>query len=168
MTKGWLIVFSGLPGVGKTTLARELARVLGAVYLRIDAAEDGIRRSALKPEDAMDAGYRAIWELARENLELGATVIGDGVNPVVATRSGWRHIAHVAKARMTEIEVICSDEELHRIRVEERRRWMGTSYPNWNDVITRRYEARTDARIIIDTARMSAEDGIANILIRTG
>ena len=34
-----LIVFSGLPGVGKTTIARELGRSLAAVYLRIDSIE---------------------------------------------------------------------------------------------------------------------------------
>jgi predicted kinase len=32
-----LIVVSGRPGVGKTTIARELACALAAVYLRIDA-----------------------------------------------------------------------------------------------------------------------------------
>ena len=34
-----LTVLSGLPGVGKTTIARELARSLAAVYLRIDSIE---------------------------------------------------------------------------------------------------------------------------------
>jgi shikimate kinase len=34
-----LIVLSGLPGVGKTTIARELGRSLAAVYLRIDSIE---------------------------------------------------------------------------------------------------------------------------------
>ena len=34
-----LIVFGGLPGTGKTTVARELARQLGAVHLRIDSIE---------------------------------------------------------------------------------------------------------------------------------
>ena len=38
-----LIIFGGLPGVGKTTIARELARQLGAVYLRIDSIEQAIR-----------------------------------------------------------------------------------------------------------------------------
>jgi thymidylate kinase len=32
-----LIVLSGLPGVGKTTVARELARATGAVHVRIDS-----------------------------------------------------------------------------------------------------------------------------------
>jgi len=32
-----LIIFGGLPGVGKTTIARKLARHLGAVHVRIDS-----------------------------------------------------------------------------------------------------------------------------------
>ena len=31
-----LIIFAGLPGVGKTSIARELGRRLGAAHLRID------------------------------------------------------------------------------------------------------------------------------------
>jgi predicted kinase len=44
-----LIILGGLPGTGKTVIARELARQLGAVYLRIDSIEQVIRdfRSAL-------------------------------------------------------------------------------------------------------------------------
>lgn len=32
-----LLVLSGLPGVGKTTIARELAAAMGAVHVRIDS-----------------------------------------------------------------------------------------------------------------------------------
>jgi broad-specificity NMP kinase len=37
-----LIVFSGAPGTGKTTLSRLLAQQRGAVYLRIDTMDEPI------------------------------------------------------------------------------------------------------------------------------
>lgn len=42
-----LIVFSGLPGTGKTTLARDLASRAGAVYLRVDTIEQAIRNAGV-------------------------------------------------------------------------------------------------------------------------
>ncbi len=38
-----LIVFSGLPGTGKTTIAQAVVRRCGAVYLRIDTIEQALR-----------------------------------------------------------------------------------------------------------------------------
>jgi predicted kinase len=40
-----LIIFGGLPGTGKTTIARALAHQIGAVHLRIDSIEQAIRDS---------------------------------------------------------------------------------------------------------------------------
>ena len=42
-----LIILSGLPGARKTTVARELARQLGAVHVRIDSIEDAILDSGV-------------------------------------------------------------------------------------------------------------------------
>ncbi len=42
-----LIIFGGLPGVGKTAIAAELARVIDALYLRIDSIEQAIRASGV-------------------------------------------------------------------------------------------------------------------------
>ncbi|WP_442951312.1 AAA family ATPase [Paenarthrobacter sp. Z7-10] len=40
-----LIIVAGLPGTGKTTLARPLSERLAACYLRVDAIETAIART---------------------------------------------------------------------------------------------------------------------------
>src|SRR5690349_3154990 len=100
-----LIVFGGLPGTGKTTIARELSRRLGASYVRIDAIEQSLRAAGLSV-GAM--GYIIANEIAAENLKLGRIVVADCVNPVMASRTGWRETANNNAARLLEIEAICS------------------------------------------------------------
>ena len=55
-----LIIFGGLPGTGKTTLARALAEQLGAVFLRIDTIEQALRQSQAFAGSVDDAGYRVV------------------------------------------------------------------------------------------------------------
>ncbi len=165
MTGPRLIVFSGLPGVGKSKIAQELSLVLSASYLGIDACEEGILKSALAPEDVMDAGYRALFAMARENLEIGLDVVADNVNPVTETRNAWRNVAHVTGAKLFEIEVICSDEAKHRSRVETRHAKDATQ-PDWANVTDRLYSPRTKARIVIDTASAAPDVCVADLLER--
>ena len=119
MTSGQpiLIVFGGLPGTGKTTLSRELTRRLLASYIRVDAIEQTLRAAG---HDVGPMGYVIANALAAENLRLGRVVVADSVNPVLASREGWRQTALQSSARIAEIEVICSDVALHRRRAEAR------------------------------------------------
>jgi predicted kinase len=84
-----LIIFGGLPATGKTAIAQELARQIGAVYLRIDSIEQGIRDSGVVSQALNDAGYRIGYAVAEDNLRLGRTVIADSVNPLRLTRDAW-------------------------------------------------------------------------------
>jgi predicted kinase len=59
-----LIIFGGLPGTGKTTIARELARQLGAIYVRIDSIEQTIRDSETVNQPLNDTGYRVAYGIA--------------------------------------------------------------------------------------------------------
>jgi predicted kinase len=150
-----LIVFGGLPGTGKTTISRELTRHLGATYLRIDAIEQTLRASG----HAVGAtGYVVANALAAENLRLGRVVVADCVNPVLASRAGWRQTASQESACLVEIEVICSDVALHRKRVETRTSDIsGLEPPTWDQVVNRDYEPWDREHLVLDTAGSSLD-----------
>ncbi|MEM9975198.1 MAG: AAA family ATPase [Pseudomonadota bacterium] len=148
---GHLIAFSGLPGTGKSTVARALAADLGAVWLRVDSAEAAIAGSALAPPDLMDAGYAALYALSQDNLALGHTVITDAVNPINLTREAFANAAIEAGARFTQVEVICSDAAEHRARIEARH-VRDARTPDWATVAARAYDPHTDPHLVIDTA----------------
>ena len=145
-----LLIFGGLPGVGKTAIAAGLARDIGAVHLRIDSIEQAMRNSGITvsgPE-----GYEVAYAIAEDNLGLGRTVVADSVNPIEITRAAWRDVAKRAGSRFIEIEIVCSDEAEHRRRVETRTADIaGHILPSWQEVCDREYEP-WEADIVIDTA----------------
>ena len=156
-----LLIFGGLPGVGKTAIAAGLARDIGAVHLRIDSIEQAMRNSGvtvLGPE-----GYEVAYAVAEDNLGLGRTVVADSVNPIDMTRAAWRDVAERAGTRFIEIEVVCSDEAEHRRRVETRIADIaGHELPSWQEVRDRVYEP-WEADIVIDTAGQGIEASVSDL-----
>ncbi len=151
-----LIVFAGLPGSGKSSIARGLAKQLGAVWLRIDSIEQAIRESAIAPGSVEDVGYRAAYAVAADNLRLGRDVIGDSVNGWMPTRNAWRDVGLRTGARVVEVEVLCTDLDEHRRRIEPRAsETPGLILPDWNAVIGRDYHSWDRDHLTIDTAGRS-------------
>ncbi|WP_441236953.1 AAA family ATPase [Bradyrhizobium sp. 930_D9_N1_4] len=151
-----LIVFGGLPGTGKTTLSRKLAMRLAATYLRIDAIEQSLRHAGL-PVGAM--GYAVAHALAVENLRLGRIVVADCVNPVLASRTGWRQTALQNSAQIVEIEIVCTDLALHRQRVDNRSPDIsGHELPRWDEIVNHHYEGWDREHLVLDTAFGSPDD----------
>lgn len=156
-----LIVFAGLPGTGKTAIARELARQIGAVHLRIDSIEQVIRASGVVKEPLNDAGYRVAYAVAEDNLLIGRTVIADSVNPIQLTRDAWVEVANRAQVSAFEIEVKCSDAEEHRRRVETRMAGIpGLRLPTWQEVLSREYHPWDRDPLVIDTAGRTVEQNV--------
>lgn len=157
-----LVVLSGLPGVGKTTIARELARAMSAVYVRIDSIEQVLRNAGWRVEGE---GYSVAHAIAEDNLRLGRSVIADCVNPWPLTRSEWRCVADRAGVRVVDVEIVCSDADEHKRRVESRGADIeGHRLPAWPDVLERDYRPWDGERIVIDTAQLNVEQSVRTIL----
>lgn len=163
-----LIVLGGLPGVGKTTIARELARQLSAVHIRIDSIEQAIRASGVTVVSLDDAGYRVAYAVAGDNLALGHVVIADSVNPLPVTRTAWLEVARHAHAPAIEVEITCSNEAEHRRRVEGRSSVDGQAGPTWQEVVKRDYRPWPGANHVIDTAVHTPEQAVAELRAALG
>jgi predicted kinase len=148
-----LVVFAGLPGSGKSVLARGVADALGATYLRIDTIETAIV-ATLMPYRDNPVGYVVAEWLAADQLAGGRDVVADAVNGVAAARDGWVALAARTGATLRFVEVLCSDAAEHRRRVETREREMpGQHQPTWDAVGRRRYEPwppELAGRLVVD------------------
>jgi predicted kinase len=155
MTAQKLIVLSGLPGSGKSTVAEGLSRTLSLPVFSVDPIEAAMWRGGLAKAQTGIAAYNVAVALADEHLRLGHSVVVDAVNPVDAPRAAWRDLAGKYRADLKIIECICADETVYRRRIEARiRNIPGMLEVTWARVLERRaeYEAWTDARLVLDTS----------------
>lgn len=161
--KGLLIVMGGLPGTGKTSVSKELSLRLGAVYLRIDTIEQVLLR-----EDGLkvgNEGYLVAYAIAEDNLKSSNIVIADSVNPIPITREAWHSVAQKSGANIVEIEVVCSDKDEHRRRVEARKADIpGHKMPAWDEIINREYHPWQTKQLTIDTSTQNIADAVGKVL----
>lgn len=162
-----LVVFGGLPGVGKSSIARVLLTQCTAFYLRIDTIEQSLRESGALANDVGATGYMTAYALAEANLQLGHVVVADCVNPLPVTREAWRDVARRTRSRLLEIEVVCSDRNVHRQRVESRQSdVVGLRVPDWASVLAHDYVAWTEPHWVIDSAVLSPQQAVTQIMGR--
>lgn len=160
-----LVVLGGLPGVGKTTVARPLCRALGAAHLRVDTVEQALVRGGLT-EDAVGAqGYAATYAVAADQLAVGTPVVADTVGGLTVVREAWDRVAEAAGARQVRVLLECSDVAEHRRRVEGREADIeGHRLPSWSDVQEREFEPWTQADLTLDTTVLTTAEVVRRIV----
>ena len=92
-----LVVFSGLPGTGKSALAESVGRELRIPVFAKDWLEATLLRCELAPTNQDkplgSAGYQLLTVLAERQLMLGLSVILDSVASTQSIRSTWKELA---------------------------------------------------------------------------
>ncbi|TDD44867.1 ATP-binding protein [Nonomuraea terrae] len=118
---GRLILICGLPGAGKTTLARRLAAERAAVRL---CPDEWLAHLGLDPHDeaARDRLEKQLWRHARDLLRLGQTVILEYGFWARSEREELRLAARAMGAAVELHYLTAPLDELWR-RVEARHGW---------------------------------------------
>ncbi len=157
------IVFTGLPGSGKTSIAEAVARELNIPVFAKDWLEATLIRCELHPPDnglgLGSAGYQLLTTLAERQFRLGQSVILDSVASTLSIRAEWRALAQTYQAKWCVIECICSDEVTQRNRLEVRQRGIpGWHELNWSEVerVKAYYAPWQEERLILDAVNSLA------------
>ena len=164
-----LVIMSGLPGTGKSTICRAVARQTGAVHLRIDTIEQAVVNSGLAEHPVGTVGHHVGYALAGDYLQQGLEVLADSVNPLAVTRDAWRAVALANGVEALEVEVMCSDGVEHRRRAESRPEEIpGLVWPDWDQIASRRYEPWARQRLVLDTAHLSPHEAAGLVVQAMG
>jgi predicted kinase len=153
-----LIIFSGLPGTGKSSLAEAVGREMCIPVFAKDWLEATLRRCGLMPGKAgvsslSYAAYELITTLAQRQLVLGQSAILDCVAGQESLREQWRTLAAGYEAGWQVIECVCSDEALHRKALAARQRGIPGWYElGWEEVERVRgyYEPWQEECLVLD------------------
>lgn len=135
-------------------VAEGLSRELLLPIFSIDPIEAAMWRGGLDKSTTGVAAYEVACALADEHLKLQHSVVVDAVSPVEKARDMWRKVAAKNNAQLIIIEVICSDEHVHKQRIEKRvRNIAGMAEITWERVQERKreFESWQDEHLTLDS-----------------
>ncbi len=157
-----LIIFSGLPGTGKSALAEDAGRALGVPVFAKDWLQASLGASwraggsiSAEIDDTLGyASYDLLTTLAERQLMLGQSAILDSVATFARIRDQWRTLAQQYGAGWKVVECVCSDVDLHKNRVLGRER----AIPDWHELswpdvaaVAQRYQPWQEPRLVVDS-----------------
>jgi predicted kinase len=130
-----LVVVSGLPGTGKSTLARGIALARRIPVLSVDPMESALLEAGLTQSfETGLAAYLVVVAAADAVLAAGIDVVVDSVSAVEPAREMWRRLATRHGTPLRVITCAIADEAVARPRLAARERDLALPEPTWDDV----------------------------------
>ena len=171
-TAGWAIWITGLPGSGKSALARAAAEMLRARGVPLAVLELDAIRKILTPvptygDREREAVYRLLAFIAATLVDAGVPVIVDAT----AHRRRWRELARELIPRFAEVQLecplaVCREREATRApghappAIYARAGAGATTVPG----VDREYEHALAPELVIDTTADSVGAGAEKIV----
>ena len=168
----WAVWITGLPGSGKSVLARGAAAQLAALGGRVVVLELDVIRKLLTPaptysDTERDVVYRALVYMATALVSTGVPVIVDAT----AHRRAWRDLARASVERFAEVQLecplaVCRERERHRTEGNAPRGIYaqagrpGATIPG----VGVPYEPALAPELVIDTAALDVRSAIRRIV----
>jgi predicted kinase len=163
-----LVVFTGVPGCGKSTLADEIGCDLGAPVVNWDWMVAGLTAfpelqavlDNMERDRYRDVGYALMSQMVEKQLRNKQSVVTDCVVRERA-RARWAELAAQYDAAMYVVECICSDIAVHRARIEGRDR----AIPGWDELewewvanARQRYQPLECEKLVLDAVEPIADN----------
>jgi len=164
MRQGCVVWLTGLPGSGKTTIARELEAELRREGIPVEVLDGDEIRAALSPELGFSPAERELHN--RRVIFLAKLLSRNGVVTIVSLISPYRAVREAARAelgRFVEVWVKCSVEEcMRRDPKGHYQRALEGQNPQMTG-LQAPYEPPEHPELVADTEQWSVERCVAEI-----
>ncbi len=147
-----LIILAGLPGTGKSTLARELSKDLGAVHLNSDIIRKELLKERTYSEEEKERVYSKLLERVGEELKSEKIVIIDATFYKEELR---RRVIGIVKENNSEFVIIecVLEEKIVKERIENRRKGVSEADFEVYKKIKKEFEEIKEEHLVLDTSK---------------
>ncbi|GLY46943.1 ATP-binding protein [Lentzea sp. NBRC 102530] len=164
-----VVLVAGIPGAGKSTLAEALAKSLRTPVFSMDWTLGSlVLARAITDENVDEVLELQLTAQVARHVQLGIDVVVDATAHTRAERAKWRELTERLGGVFAGVECVCSDERLHRDRVEGRSRGIPVWHATvpWEHVQRMRglWEPWDEDHLVLDSAVESPEGSTRRVV----